>query len=189
MTQRYNVQSHTLCQVVRTSKVASLCMNEQPIPFSRWGVGREGRGLKDICSSLLLVAFIKRICPSYVSSMKKYGVQFSAQCWSPHTHTYVSPTPMGPSPLIHRMHYVRDLGVAVVTRAAAPPTYRVSLRDHAVEADDVWVGKLSHDGRLPQEPHPVLGSGMHIERLDGHFLGVAPVLPQPPLNGTKLSRS
>ena len=42
--------------------------------------------------------------------------------------------------------------------------YKVTtpLSDHAME--------LSHDGRLPQEPHLVLRGGTGVEHLDGHFL-------------------
>ena len=70
-----------------------------------------------------------------------------------------------------------------------PATHWVPFSDHSMESDDVWVCKLSHDGCLSQEPHPVIRGGVQVESLDGHLQGVATMLPHPLLDGTKLSRS
>lgn len=45
---------------------------------------------------------------------------------------------------------------------------RLTLRDHTLQPDDVWVIKLAHDGSLPQEVPPLLLAVARLQGLDGN---------------------
>ena len=61
--------------------------------------------------------------------------------------------------------------------------------DHTMQPHDVGVLELAHDGRLPEEPHPVLLRRLPAQHLDGYVQVSLLRVPLPPAHGAKLTRA
>ena len=68
-------------------------------------------------------------------------------------------------------------------------TYRFSQCHHTVKPNNIWVFKLSDNGRLPQEPDPVFLCGLVVEHLDGYVQVPLLRVPHPPTDRAKLARA